>query len=48
MYVNTAMEEELVDLTDVKKNLDTIEEAINKAKNMHNQFLKELGLPELP
>lgn len=47
-YVSTAAEEEVVDLAEVKKNLDTIEDAIRKAKVKHNQFLKELGLPELP
>nr|WP_238600716.1 hypothetical protein [Metasolibacillus meyeri] len=30
-----------------EKNLDEIEVAISKAKDKHNQFLKELGLPEL-
>ncbi|MBT2653233.1 type I restriction-modification system subunit M [Oceanobacillus sp. ISL-73] len=47
-YVSTAAEEEIVDLADVKKSLDTIEETISKARAKHNQFLKELGLPELP
>lgn len=47
-YVSTAMEEEIVDLAGVKKSLDTIEDTISKAKAKHNQFLKELGLPELP
>jgi len=47
-YVSTAMEEEIIDIADVKKRLDTIEEDIFKAKTKHNQFLKELGLPELP
>jgi hypothetical protein len=46
-YVSTAAEEEIIDLADVKKNLDKIEVAISKAKDKHNQFLKELGLPEL-
>lgn len=46
-YVSTAAEEESIDLADVKKNLDEIEVAISKAKDKHNQFLKELGLPEL-
>jgi type I restriction enzyme M protein len=46
-YVSTAVEEEIIDLSDVKKNLDEIEVAISKAKDKHNQFLKELGLPEL-
>lgn len=47
-YVSTAAEEEIVNLADVKKNLDEIEDAISQAKTKHNQFLKELGLPELP
>lgn len=47
-YVSTAAEEETIDLADVKKNLDETEDAIKKAKIRHNQFLKELGLPELP
>ncbi len=47
-YVSTAVEEELVDLHEVKKNLDVIEDDISKSKAKHNQFLRELGLPELP
>lgn len=46
-YVSTAAEEEIIDLADVKKNLDSIEKSISVAKAKHNQFLKELGLPEL-
>lgn len=46
-YVSTAAEEEIIDIAEVKKNLDQIEEDISKAKAKHNQFLKELGLPEL-
>lgn len=47
-YVSTAAAEEIVDLAGIKKSLDTIEDTISKAKAKHNQFLKELGLPELP
>ena len=47
-YVSTAAEEEIVDLAEVKKDLDNIEKVINETKARHNQFLKELGLPELP
>lgn len=47
-YVSTAVEEEIIDLAEVKKNLDIIEETISKAKASHNNFLKELGLSELP
>jgi type I restriction enzyme M protein len=47
-YVSTSAEEETVNLSDVKSNLDKIEKIIVEAKFKHNQFLKELGLPELP
>ena len=47
-YVSTAAEEEIIDLADVKKSLDEIERDIKEAKANHNQFLKDLGLPELP
>ena len=47
-YVSTAAQEEIIDLVDVKKSLDEIEHDIKKAKANHNQFLKDLGLPELP
>lgn len=47
-YVSAAIEEEIVDLANVRKSLHEIEDAISKAKTKHNQFLKELGLPELP
>ena len=47
-YVSTAAEEEVIDIADVKKSLDKIEEDIINAKTKHNQFLKELGLPPLP
>ena len=46
-YVSTAAAEEIVNLADVKKNLDEIEDEISKVKAVHNVFLKELGLPEL-
>lgn len=47
-YVSTATKEEIVDLAGVIESLDAIEDTISKAKTEHNQFLKELGLPELP
>lgn len=47
-YVSTALEEEIIDLAEVKKNLDETEITIRTAKDKHNLFLKELGLPELP
>jgi type I restriction enzyme M protein len=46
-YVSTAAEEEIIELADVKKSLDSIERDINEAKTKYNQFLRELGLPEL-
>ncbi len=47
-YVSTVAEEECIDLTEVNNSLDKIEDTICKAKAKHNQFLRELGLPELP
>lgn len=47
-YVSTAEKEEIIDITQVNKNLAEIEKTISKAKNSHNKFLKELGLSELP
>ncbi len=47
-YVSTAAEEEIIDIAEVKKNLDNIEDTIRVAKATHNKFLKELGLSELP
>jgi len=47
-YVSTSVEEEIVDLAEVKIGLDKIEHDIINAKTKHNQFLRELGLPELP
>ena len=46
-YVSTAAEKEIIDLADVKENLDSIEKDLNDAKEKHNRFLRELGLPEL-
>ena len=47
-YVSTSVKEEIIDLAEVKRDLDKAEIDINNAKTRHNQFLKELGLPELP
>lgn len=46
-YVSNIEEEELIDLIQVNKNLSLIEDKIILAKNKHNEFLRELGLPEL-
>jgi type I restriction enzyme M protein len=47
-YVSTAEQEEVIDISEVNKNLVEIEKIITKAKITHNQFLKELALTELP
>ena len=47
-YVSTAPEEEIVDIEEVRQELEKIEHDINVAKARHNEFLKELGLNLLP
>ncbi|AUT62897.1 type I restriction-modification system subunit M [Paraburkholderia terrae] len=47
-YVSTAVAEEEVDLKLARRQLVSIEKEIVKAKDKHNVFLKELGLPLLP
>lgn len=47
-YVSTAIEDKIEDLNEVAERLRNIEKQINSAKEEHNKFLKELGLPELP
>lgn len=47
-YVNTAPEEEIIDLEAVRQELKNIENDIKNAKVKHNKFLKELGLKQLP
>ncbi|MBT0961302.1 type I restriction-modification system subunit M [Denitromonas iodatirespirans] len=47
-YVSTAVAEEEIDLADVHRQLVDIEKDIVKAKDKHNAFLRELGLPPLP
>ncbi|MEM0938796.1 MAG: type I restriction-modification system subunit M [Bacteroidota bacterium] len=44
-YVSTAEEEVKIDLKEVHKKLVSIDEKIEKTRNEHNQYLKELGLP---
>lgn len=46
-YVNLSKEEEIIDLKKVSKELVKIEEEIIKARDEHNTFLEELGLPKL-
>jgi type I restriction enzyme M protein len=47
-YVSTAVTEKDVDLASVHAELMSIEKNIREAKDKHNAFLKELGLPLLP
>jgi type I restriction enzyme M protein len=47
-YVSTAEQEQEIKLEEVHKELVSLEEQIQKAKEKHNQFLKELGLSLLP
>ena len=47
-YVSTAVAEEEVDLAATHQRLVDIEREIAQAKDKHNMFLKELGLPLLP
>lgn len=46
-YVSLAQEEKPIDLQEVHDKLVEIEKEIVKARNRHNEFLKELGLPLL-
>lgn len=46
-YVNLSKDEEKIDLAEVHKRLEEIERDIIKARNEHNAFLVELGLPPL-
>lgn len=47
-YVSTAEDEVEVDLAEVHKKLVTIDGDLRAARDKHNAFLKELGLPPLP
>ena len=47
-YVSTAEPEKPVDLAAVHKDLRECEGKAEEARNRYNEFLKELGLPELP
>ncbi|NLI87067.1 MAG: SAM-dependent DNA methyltransferase, partial [Bacteroidales bacterium] len=46
-YVSTSLDEEIIDLEEVNKKLVDLDKDINKARETHNQFLKELGLPPI-
>ncbi len=47
-YVSTAKAEPEIDLQQVHKELAELTRKIDEARDRHNVFLKELGLPELP
>ena len=46
-YVNTSLDEVKIDLRDVNLKLVAINKSINEATKKHNEFLRELGLPQL-
>ena len=46
-YVSTSVDEELIDLKEVNKKIVDIDKNIAKARETHNKFLKELGLPPI-
>lgn len=46
-YVSTSLDEELIDLKEVNKKLVNSDKDITKARETHNKFLKELGLPPI-
>jgi type I restriction enzyme M protein len=47
-YISTAVGEEEIDLAATHTSLVQIEKDVNAARDKHNEFLKELGLPPLP
>ena len=47
-YISTAVGEEEINLEDTHQTLVDIEKDIRQARDTHNGFLKELGLPLLP
>lgn len=46
-YVSTSLDEEIIDLHVVNEKLVDLDKEIGKARNTHNEFLKELGLPSI-
>jgi type I restriction enzyme M protein len=46
-YVSTSLDEEEIDLLEVNKRLVDLEKTIAEAREKHNGFLKELGLPPI-
>ena len=47
-YISTAKPEEIIDIQVVNEELISLEKGMAKAKEKHNKFLEELGLPPLP
>jgi type I restriction enzyme M protein len=47
-YVSTSVADEKIELQAVNERLLSLEEQVVNAKERHNQFLRELGLPLLP
>jgi len=47
-YISTAAGEEEIDLQAVHAELIALENTIQAARDKHNSFLQELGLPLLP
>ncbi len=47
-YISTATADEEIDLHAVNSELISLEQAIADARDKHNAFLRELGLPLLP
>lgn len=46
-YINLSKDEEIIDLNKVNERLTEIEKEIIKARDEHNKYLEELGLPKL-
>jgi type I restriction enzyme M protein len=47
-YISTAVDEDEIDLQEMNIELVTLAQKIEDARDKHNTFLKELGLPGLP
>ena len=47
-YISTATAEEEIELQAVNSDLVSLGQTIANARDKHNSFLKELGLPLLP
>jgi type I restriction enzyme M protein len=47
-YISTAQAEEQIDLLVINQEMKALERQIGQAKDNHNAFLQELGLPLLP